>query len=85
MRRKSVAPRPASRRGGFLGFPPLRFGHAPVALPRYTLAASVTLVTTLLLSACASDMFQHERPAAQPPPPVNRQATATTEMADALQ
>jgi len=57
----------------------------PVAAPWYTLLASVTLVTTLLLSACANDMFQHEHPANQPPPPVNRAAAASTVLADDLQ
>lgn len=52
---------------------------------KHTLAASVTLVTTLLFSGCASDMFQREHPAAQPPPPVSRATTTSTVLADDLQ
>ena len=52
---------------------------------KHTLAASVTLVTTLLLGGCASGMFQHEHPPAQPPPPVSRAATTSTVLADDLQ
>jgi hypothetical protein len=55
------------------------------ALPaRSTRVASVTLVATLLVSACASDMFQHQHPA-PPPPPVNKAAVTSTVLADDLQ
>ena len=51
-----------------------------------TLAASVTLVTTLLVSACSSDLFQREHPTHDIPPPVNRTAaTTSTVLADDLQ
>ena len=63
----------------------MRREPAPVAPPRHTLLASVTLVTTLLVSGCANDMFQHEHPANQPPPPVNRAAAVSTVLADDLQ
>ena len=57
-----------------------------VAAPKHTVAVSVTLVTTLLLSACASDMFQRgEHPTQSPPPVVNRQAATSTVLADDLQ
>ena len=56
-----------------------------VAKP-HALAASVTLVTTLLVGACSSDLFQREHPTHDIPPPVNRTATATsTVLADDLQ
>ena len=56
-----------------------------VARP-HALAATVTLVTTLLICGCSSDLFQREHPTHEPPPPVNRTATATsTVLADDLQ
>ncbi len=59
--------------------------HEPLVAPKYTLTASVTLVTTLLFSGCASDMFQHDHPTQNPPPVVNRAATTSTVLADDLQ
>ena len=53
--------------------------------PKHTLAGTVTLVATLLVSACATDLFQHGHPASQPPPPVNRAAATSTVLADDLQ
>jgi hypothetical protein len=53
--------------------------------PKYTLAASVTLVTTLLFSGCATDMFQPSHPTHDAPPVVNRAATTSTVLADDLQ
>jgi hypothetical protein len=47
-------------------------------------AASVTLITTLLMTACA-DLFPHEHPTHEPPPVVNGAATASTVLADDLQ
>ena len=56
-----------------------------VATP-HTLAVSVTLVTTLLVGACSSDLLQRDHPTHDIPPPVNRTATATsTVLADDLQ
>jgi hypothetical protein len=57
----------------------------PLVAPKYTLAASVTLVTTLLFSGCASDMFQQNHPTQNAPPVVNRAATTSTVLADDLQ
>jgi hypothetical protein len=54
------------------------------ALP-HKLATSVTLITSLLLSACVTNPFQHENPTREPPPPVNRAATTSTVLADDLQ
>jgi hypothetical protein len=66
--------------------------HESLVAPKYTLArkthgpaASVTLVTTLLFSGCASDMFQHDHPTQNAPPVVNRAATTSTVLADDLQ
>ena len=53
--------------------------------PKYTLAASVTLVTTLLFGGCATDMFQPSHPTHDAPPVVNRAATISTVLADDLQ
>ena len=53
--------------------------------PKYTLAASVTLVTTLLFGGCATDMFQASHPTQSAPPVVNRAATTSTVLADDLQ
>jgi len=53
--------------------------------PKYTLAASVTLVTTLLFGGCATDMFQPSHPTHEAPPVVNRAATTSTVLADDLQ
>ena len=66
--------------------------HEPLVAPKYTLArrihgpaASVTLVTTLLFSGCATDMFQPSHPTQSAPPVVNRAATTSTVLADDLQ
>ena len=53
--------------------------------PKYTLAASVTLVTTLMFGGCATDMFQPSHPTHDAPPVVNRAATTSTVLADDLQ
>jgi hypothetical protein len=53
--------------------------------PKYTLAASVTLVTTLMFGGCATDMFQPSHPTHEAPPVVNRAATTSTVLADDLQ
>ncbi len=55
------------------------------AAPPLKLAASVTLVTTLLVSGCANDLFKREHPVHEPPPVVNRAATTSTVLADDLQ
>jgi hypothetical protein len=59
--------------------------HEPLVAPKHTLAASVTLVTTLLFSGCATDLFQHDHPTQNAPPVVNRAATTSTVLADDLQ
>ncbi|HEY0339761.1 MAG TPA: hypothetical protein VGC34_03055, partial [Steroidobacteraceae bacterium] len=63
--------------------------HEPVVAPENTLAArtlSVTLVTTLLLCGCASDLFaQHEHPTHDVAPVVNRTVATSTVLADDLQ
>ena len=59
--------------------------HEPLVAPKHTLAASVTLVTTLLFSGCATDMFQPSHPTHDAPPVVNRAATTSTVLADDLQ
>ena len=63
--------------------------HESVVAPKHTLAArtvSVTLVTTLLLCGCASDLFQqHEHPTHDVAPVVNRAAATSTVLADDLQ
>ena len=63
--------------------------HEPVVAPKDTLAArtlSVTLVTTLLLCGCASDLFaQHEHPTHEVAPVVNRTIATSTVLADDLQ
>jgi hypothetical protein len=59
--------------------------HEPLVAPKYTLTASVTLVTTLLFSGCASDLFQHDHPTQNPAPVVNRAAATSTVLADDLQ
>ena len=57
----------------------------PVAAPWHKLLASVTLVTTLLLCACSTDLFQRERPTHEAPPVVSRAAATSTVLADDLQ
>ena len=63
--------------------------HESVVAPKDTLAArtlSVTLVTTLLMCGCASDLFaQHEHPTHDVAPVVNRAAVTSTVLADDLQ
>ncbi len=59
--------------------------HDIVAACRDKLAASVKLITTLLLAGCATNPFQHEHPTNEPPPPVSRVATTSTVLADHLQ
>jgi hypothetical protein len=59
--------------------------HEPLVAPKHTLAASVTLVTTLLFGGCATDMFQPSHPTQNAPPVVNRAATTSTVLADDLQ
>jgi hypothetical protein len=59
--------------------------HEPLVAPKHTLAASVTLVTTLLFGGCATDLFQHDHPTQNAPPVVNRAATTSTVLADDLQ
>ena len=56
-----------------------------LARKTYGPAASVTLVTTLLFSGCATDMFQPSHPTHDAPPVVNRAATTSTVLADDLQ
>jgi len=46
---------------------------------------SVTLVTTLTIGGCASDLFQHDRPTPMAPPVVNKAAASSTVLADDLQ
>jgi hypothetical protein len=57
----------------------------PVAAPKHRLPASVTLVTTLLFSGCATDLFHPEHPPQSAPPVVNRAAATSTVLADDLQ
>ena len=59
--------------------------HESVVAPKHTLAASVTLVTTLLFGGCATDLFQPSHPTHDTPPVVNRAATTSTVLADDLQ
>jgi hypothetical protein len=59
--------------------------HESVVAPKHTLAASVTLVTTLLFGGCATDLFQPSHPTHDAPPVVNRAATTSTVLADDLQ
>jgi hypothetical protein len=47
--------------------------------------ASVTLVTTLGMGGCATDLFQHEHPTQNTPPVVNKTVAASTVLADDLQ
>jgi hypothetical protein len=56
-----------------------------VVAPKHTLAASVTLVTTLLFGGCATDLFQPNHPTHDAPPVVSRAATTSTVLADDLQ
>ena len=51
----------------------------------HRLAASVTLVTSLLIGGCATDPFQHDHPTQNTPPVVNRAAASSTVLADDLQ
>ena len=51
----------------------------------HRLAASVTLVTSLILGGCASDLFQHDHPTHDTPPVVNRAVASSTVLADDLQ
>ena len=46
---------------------------------------SVTLVTTLTIGGCASDLFQRDRPTPMAPPVVNKAAASSTVLADDLQ
>lgn len=59
--------------------------HESLVAPKHTLAASVTLVTTLMFGGCATDLFQPSHPTHDAPPVVNRAATTSTVLADDLQ
>ena len=54
-------------------------------IPAFAHAASVTLVTVLLVSGCTPEILQHEHPTHDAPPVVNRVAATSTVLADDLQ
>jgi hypothetical protein len=51
----------------------------------HRLAATVTLVTTLTVTGCTPDLFQHDHPTQNTPPVVNRAVASSTVLADDLQ